>query len=103
MKIAINRCYGGFGLSPKAMVWLEVKGQKQAIEEINQDREWVLKYGGGHSIPRNDPLLIEVIELFGEEANGDCAKLVIEEYDLQWEIDSYDGMETIGGSFMRVY
>lgn len=94
MKIAINRCYGGFGLSPKAMLWLEQRGQKEAIEELHSDREWVLKYGGGHSIPRTDNLLIEVIELMGKEANGDCSSLVICEFELVFDIEDYDGMET---------
>lgn len=95
MKIAINRCFGGFSLSPKAMLWLEERGQKEVIKEFNQDREWVLEHGGGHSIPRNDPLLIEVIELMGEEANGDCAKLKIVELQIDYEIHDFDGLETI--------
>jgi hypothetical protein len=48
-------------------------------------------------IPRNDPDLITVIEKLGEKANGSCAELSIIEIpdDIEWEIDEYDGLETI--------
>lgn len=55
-----------------------------------------------HSLPvrpdsRTDPKLIQVIEELGKKANGSCADLKIVEIpdDVDWEIDDYDGSETI--------
>ena len=46
---------------------------------------------------RTDLNLIEVVEELGDEADGDCAELkVIEIPDgTEWEIDEYDGTETV--------
>jgi hypothetical protein len=46
---------------------------------------------------RHDPLLIQVIEELGEEASGKLSKLEIVEIPdgVEYEIDQYDGMETI--------
>ncbi len=46
---------------------------------------------------RTDPLLIKIVEELGEEANGRCAELKIVEIPdgTDWEIDQYDGLETI--------
>ena len=46
---------------------------------------------------RDDPDLINVVEKLGESANGDFANLEIVEIpdDVEWEIDEYDGMESV--------
>lgn len=46
---------------------------------------------------RTDKFLIQVVEELGKKANGDCANLEVVEIpdDLDWEIDEYDGIETI--------
>jgi hypothetical protein len=48
-------------------------------------------------IPRDDPTLIRVIEELGEAAAGDFAELKIVEIpeSIEYEIDEYDGMESI--------
>jgi hypothetical protein len=48
-------------------------------------------------IPRDDPTLIHVIEELGKAANGPFAELKIVEIpeNVEWEIDDYDGMESI--------
>lgn len=82
MKIAINKCWGGFGLSDKAMeLYQELSG----------------KECGYWDIERNDPFLIEVIETLGEDANRDYSELRIVEIpdDVQWDIHNYDGMEHV--------
>lgn len=85
-RIVINKCYGGFGLSDKAM---ELYKTKTGIEED----EWFSAY----DIERDDPILIEVIEELGEKAEGDCAKLKIVEIpdDVEWFVEEYDGKEWI--------
>lgn len=46
---------------------------------------------------RTDPDLIHVVEELGDKANGRCANIeVVEILDgIKWEIDEYDGYETI--------
>jgi len=46
---------------------------------------------------RDDPVLIEVVETLGEKANGDHAKLYIEELPsgTLYRIKEYDGIESI--------
>ena len=50
-----------------------------------------------HSIERDDPDLIKVVERLGVAANGRCAHLKIVEIpdDVEWEIDEYDGVERV--------
>ena len=78
MKVVINRCYGGFGLSEKAMKFLGI------------DSSWP-------DIARNDSKLVECVEKLGEEANGMCAELKVVEIpdDVNWEIGEYDGLEWV--------
>ena len=49
MKILINRCYGGFGISDEA---LKLYKQKVPLYE----------YDNGYHIERTDPILIEIFE-----------------------------------------
>lgn len=126
MKIVINTSFGGFGLSDDAFE-LYLKKKKQEFyaykdrfghtdyyvvpkekydlfkdkwhkedgdyRRINE-KNWFLSY---YDIERDDPILIEVIEEMGENANGRCADLRIVEIPdgIEWEIDEYDGKETI--------
>lgn len=50
-----------------------------------------------HPDDRTHPLLIQVVDELKEAANGRCAKLKIVEIPdgVDWEIDDYDGSETI--------
>ena len=83
MKIVINRCYGGFGLSEKALV--EIASAK-CVNELN-----------AHDIPRDDPDLVAVVESLGERSWGEYSKLkVVEVPDgVEWFIHEYDGMEHV--------
>ena len=82
MKIVINKCYGGFGLSDKALEWLKERG-------VEAERSYL--------VDRLHPLVIDCVEALGEEANGPHAKLRIVEFpdDIEWEIEEYDGIERI--------
>ncbi len=99
-EIAINICYGGFGLSRKAMEFLCELGDKKAKEVLNPSSQL-----GGHESffsdihyeRRDCPLLIQAIKILGEEAYGNYSKLKIVEIpdDVEWQIEEYDGMEHI--------
>lgn len=137
MKIVINKCYGGFSLSAKAIARLaELQGRKayffrslgykkgyapvanplkddfiEAFDTpevlyhtIKQPLEANAWYQA-HNLTcrpedRSDPLLVQVVEELGEEADGPCAALRIVEIPngTNWEIDDYDGNESISES-----
>ena len=46
---------------------------------------------------RTDKKLVECVETLGEKADGYCAELKVVEIpdDVNWEIDEYDGLESI--------
>lgn len=85
-KIVYNACYGGFGLSEKAInrYW-QIKGEPAPNDWYDRD------------VDRADPILVQVVEELGKEANGYCAKLVIDELPsgTLYRIDEYDGLESI--------
>ena len=85
MKVVINRCFGGFGLSDEAM---QLYAAKKGIK-LEGFYDW--------DISRNDPVLVEVVEHLGEAANDWAAKLKVVEIPegVDWYIDDYDGIEQI--------
>ena len=79
MKICINTCFGGFGLSEEALQMLGFETRYP----------W---------ISRTDSRLIEVVNTLGEAANGYSARLAIVDIPdeaTDWEIEEYDGSEGI--------
>ena len=83
MKIVINTCFGGFGLSDEALArYNELAGTKE-------EYHW--------QIERNDPFLVQVIEELGNKAAGKYAELKIVDIpeDVDWYIDEYDGNESV--------
>lgn len=84
-KVVLNNCFGGFCLSPKAYEFLGLPWDGFGHAE-EYDRR------------RDDPKLVECVEVLGEEANGWCAELVVEEYDdynYTYGIGEYDGLESL--------
>jgi hypothetical protein len=83
MKIVINTCYGGFGLS------------KEALALFNERTGTVVTYD--FEIKRNDPILVEIVEQLGEAAGGFFSALKVVEIpdDVEWGIEKYDGNEWI--------
>jgi len=85
MKIVINKCYGGFGLSKEAMdLYLEKKGMQG--EKIHRSE-----------IDRTDPILIEVVDELGILASDAYSELDIVDIpdDVDWYIEEYDGNEWV--------
>ena len=81
MKVVINTCCGGFGLSDIAMRQLPAEFRYSLnVKE------------------RSHPSLIKVVEELGEAANGLCADLQVIEVDedaINPRIENYDGMEWV--------
>ena len=132
MKVVINRCWGGFGLSLKGQKRLaELQGKEiyfykqikydfqdgedeyQRIDDLVKDGLFIHastkdfgefascaelnKHYYRCDVERNDENLIKVIKELGKEANTQYSNLKIVEIpdDIEWEIDDYDGMESI--------
>jgi hypothetical protein len=102
MKVVVNRCYGGFGLSQKAVeLYFELQGWKLVTVhagsidchyKTDKNTTW---YDG--NLDRDDPLLIQVVETLDDEANGQFAKLEVVEIPdgIAWTITEYDGYESV--------
>jgi hypothetical protein len=143
MKIVINTCHGGFGLSVAAIeriaelqgrpcFWFRdstaglspVQHPKEEFlacaydvpnpEEIwpHHEKPWnsltkrqkdeYSRFYQKHRISdyeqdRTNPLLVQVVEELGEKASGLLARLKVIEIpdDVDWEIDDYDGRESV--------
>ena len=110
-KIAYNTCYGGFSLSAKAVqlgrqisgdpAWAgvtRIKGEP-VPDDPRPDLTAALDAMDMYSveIPRHDPVLIQVIETLGSDADGKCASIAIKELDpgTKYRIDEYDGREWV--------
>lgn len=99
MKVVINSCYGGFGLSKDAILWLAERGNKLAIEELKEGNNGFGIYGYDFSNDemRNNEDLIHVVEFLGDDVNSNYSKLKIVEIpdDVEWTIEEYDGNEWV--------
>lgn len=80
MKIVLNKCYGGFSLSP------------MACNKLGLEHPYAM-------IKRTDDRLIMLMQEYGsKDISGHSAKLVIVDLPdncTDWEIDEYDGIENI--------
>lgn len=111
MKVAINKCYGGFVLSNAAherLIALGVPHYAKWDEIPKNEEPYVVDYNGfGEDkyasnfrdyTKRNHPLLIQAIEELGEDKSsgmfGEIRVIEIPD-DIEFEIDDYDGIESI--------
>lgn len=100
MKIVINRCWGGFGLSSEAHKLIaERKGWKHACDDWDNDYWYNTSNQPIYSydLDRNDSDLIAVIEQLGDKAGSDYSELKIVNIpdDVDWYISDYDGIEKV--------
>jgi hypothetical protein len=111
MKVVINKCFGGFGISKECAERMNELGNKVAKELLEDyenrlkcpddiEKKWGVRFYGSlyeEECPRHDKALVQAVEELGNKANGDYAKLKIVEIpdDIEYEIDDYDGMESI--------
>ena len=123
-KIVLNRCYGGFGLSNKAIQLFLEKADGRIFAYMDSiDLEWLrfnpeenphyvwfayqdlgetpIKFEGRHELAsgldRDDPALVATVEELGDAANDWASKLEIVEIpdDVDWEIEECDGREWV--------
>jgi len=83
MKIVINICFGGFGLSP--------------IGEIEYLNRSGVDVASVWDISRTDPILVAMVEENSNLYSGSLSQLRVVEIpdDVDWEISDYDGREHI--------
>lgn len=88
MKIVINCCYGGFGVSENFLKAYKIPYTKTAYGSFYPNE----------GIDRTDPRLIEYIETHGSKmASGSYSNLVVTEIPkgTLYRINEYDGYESI--------
>jgi hypothetical protein len=115
MKIVINSCYGGFGLSEAAAArYAELANLNLIVADSGfSDSYYYLHPTISGSmdhrevpgdaidvddVERTDPILVQVVEELGsEDASGRFSELQIVEVpdDVKWQIDEYDGSEWV--------
>jgi len=83
MKIVINTCFGGFGISD--------------IGRIDYESRSGVDLGSDWDISRTDPILVAMVEEDSGLYSGGFASLQVVEIpdDVDWEISDYDGREHI--------
>lgn len=92
MKIVLNKCYGGFGVSKEACQYMADRGHQNAIEHLQQyQNEWIEFY----DVKCDDPLLVEAVQTLGDKASASFSRLVIVDVDVNQLISAYDGMESL--------
>jgi len=98
-KIVINKCYGGYSLSRRAV---QALAERKALPTVEKYDYLYLVYPDGTElgpadIPRDDPDLVAVVESLGTEANGRHSelKIVTVPDNVNWYIDEYDGAEHV--------
>ena len=130
MQVAINRCYGGFNLSNEAMNKLIEKNssflltytpkewfgknepnEEQIVDCMKKNSNVGYKDGKIYFFEVHDKYvrihsdLIDVLQELGPKANGCFSKIKIVNVpdDIEFEIDEYDGMESVEEIHRRWY
>lgn len=82
IKVVINTCYGGFGLSKEA-------------EELYESRTG--EFFSDYDTPRHDPTLVKLVEELGPSAAGASFSdlTIVEVEGDRYYIKEYDGYESV--------
>ncbi len=108
MKVLVNDCYGGYGISLEAeQLYFTKKGISfELIEERYGRGKYLIDGEVAYAeIDRDDPILIEVVEEIGSErASGEHAELSISEIPdgCEYDIHEYDGTEYISSTWIEI-
>jgi len=111
MKVIINTCFGGYGLSDEAVqAYAKAKGLTLFSDTsmrwrtgysfvlVDQGLDFHARFSPDYDIPRDDPTLVDVLETLGaEKCSGRFAALKVVEIPdgTEYTIEEYDGMEHI--------
>jgi hypothetical protein len=106
-EIVINISHGGFGLSQDAQIAYLERSQIAYTLVPRDDRHSTERYGPiimvngnhwyDHTIPRDDPVLVELVRELGSACYGEHARLKIIKIpaNVAWQIEEYDGKEWV--------
>ena len=107
-KVVINKCFGGFTLSKKAIEWLEERGvfnTPDLQDELKRTKAWMKQNLDSYNpddmgIARDNPLLVKCVETLKRDAfDYRVSNLSVEEVDgtldKDFFIGGYDGYEEI--------
>ena len=83
MKVVINDCHGGFGLSAAAL-------EEYKIRKGITDPKFYY-----YDIPRDCPVLVEMVERGDVDSVYSDLKVVEIPDDVNWYIEEYDGLEHV--------
>ena len=107
MKIVINDCHGGFGISDEAVErYAQIKGielekRKPKYPFFDNQMDYYIagtdKMFLDRHIERDDPVLIQVVQDLQDKANdwGSALKIIDIPDDVKWQIEEYDGLEWV--------
>jgi len=112
MKIIVNRCYGGFGLSDAAyerlielgiplVEYKEGRTEDHTHQILKRDEKSAFTdqayWDTWTREERTHPLLVQVVEELGKAANNSYSDLEVIEIpdDVEWQVEEYDGREWI--------
>lgn len=101
--VLYNNCYGGFGISDKAV---KEYNKRTKEKKIKDHYDLITKYKSNILLIRIDPLLVDIFnELGSEEFSGKSANVQIEylpvKYKDSFHIHEYDGMEDVYIDYRR--
>jgi hypothetical protein len=95
VQIMVNTCYGGFSLSKEAISLY----RERAAVECSAAVERAAVECSGRSIPRHDPVMVQIVKELGTSANGHHACIELQDIPVQFQnyyaIHEYDGMENV--------
>ena len=101
LSVVVNRCYGGFSLSPAAA--------EAVLKRKGLNYEMVRHWEGAKPSPvlpghphmtvedmceRHDADLVAVVREMGKAANGECADLHVVDFKVEVDLNCFDGKET---------
>lgn len=108
MKIVVNKKYGGFGLSDKAIeLYAKLAGlqlEQRTYEEEHAFSNWKFRVDitnnrvfSVYELNRTDPNLVAVVEQLQDAANTNFSQLEVVEIpdNVEWSITERDGFEII--------
>lgn len=95
MKIVINTCYGGYGLSKEALEYLGIPFTDNGFYLSNVQDTF--------NSDRSNPKLVQCIEALGLKTSERNAKLVVIEIpdNIDWVIEEYAGVEWVAEKHRR--